>query len=221
VGDLRARPLGLSRPRTRRGAGSRALGATHRLAELKARCDDLARVRARLSRWGRHERTVRQIDTYFRTARGRLKLREVDRTGELIHYQRPDRAAVKPSDVVLVPVTERAKLRSALTRALGTSARVAKVREIWRWEGVQVHLDRVDGLGTFVEFEKLVRRAGPGAFAAARRHLARLAAKLALPRRALIAGSYADLMRAAIRPRAGRRSGSDARRRGSSRRAGS
>jgi len=38
---------------------------------------------------------------------------------------------------------------------------VRKRREIWRWEGAQVHLDVVEGLGTFVEFEEPVAEEAP------------------------------------------------------------
>src|SRR2546428_3846289 len=72
------------------------------LAELKARCGDLARVRDRLRPRATYEATRRQVDTYFSVQRGRLKLREVaGRPAELIYYERSDLATVKPSQVYL------------------------------------------------------------------------------------------------------------------------
>ena len=163
------------------------------LAELKARCRDPDGVRRRLAADAIAERTVRQLDTYFVVAHGRLKLREVESVpAELIHYERPDLAGVKPSRVRLLPVGDGAATRALLEAALGVRARVAKVREIWRWESVQVHVDEVDGLGTFIEFEETVGT--DGELEAARTHLADLLARLGVPTADLCATSYAEMV---------------------------
>ena len=168
--------------------------AEKQLAELKARCADLAAVRARLEPSARHEATLPQRDTYFVVRHGRLKLRET--TGgpaQLIFYERPDVATVKPSRIRLAEIADGPALRALLESALGVRARVVKRREIWWWQGVQVHLDTVDGLGTFLEFEATIEDA-PAALARAEEHLRRLLAKLDVPLTALVAGSYADLL---------------------------
>ncbi|HEY3066936.1 MAG TPA: class IV adenylate cyclase [Methylomirabilota bacterium] len=181
MGDRRPRPLRL-----------RSSRRTIVLAELKARCDDLAAVRAQLRGRARHERTVRQIDTYFVVSRGRLKLREARGTAQLIYYERPNLAAAKRSDVVVVPVRADGALRALLEQALGVRAMVAKTRESWRWRGVQVLLDTVDGLGTFVELKKVVR--GRRALTAASRELTALRQQLGLAAAAVQARSYGDLL---------------------------
>jgi adenylate cyclase, class 2 len=78
-----------------------------------------------------------------------------------------------------------------LEAAFGVRARVLKRREIWRWQGVQVHLDTVEGLGTFVEFEASVD--DETASARAEQHLHQLLAQLGLGADTLLAGSYSDL----------------------------
>ena len=162
------------------------------LAELKARCGDLGLVRDRLRGRATHEATVRQVDTYFSLQRGRLKLREVaGREAQLIYYERSDLAAVKPSHVYLAAAEDPPALRSLLAAALGIRARVAKTREIWRWEGVQVHLDLVEGLGSFVELEEPVDE--PGAMPQALNHLGRLQADLGIRADQLVDRSYGDL----------------------------
>jgi predicted adenylyl cyclase CyaB len=166
------------------------------LAELKARCADLAPVRAILERRAQHETTTRQTDTYFHAPRGRLKLREVDgRPAQLIFYERPDVADVKTSQVSLAIVPHPGDLRRLLETMLGVRVVVAKLREIWRLEGVQVHLDTVDGLGAFVELEEVV--ASAAALPAGQAHVRRLMAELGIAPDALAARSYSDLVEAA------------------------
>ena len=166
--------------------------AQKRLVELKARCPDLDAVRTRLLRDARLEAILAQHDTYFAVPRGRLKLREVpERAAQLILYDRPDIAAVKNSRIHLAEIPDGAALRSLLEAAFGVRARVLKRREIWRWQGVQVHLDTVEGLGTFVEFEASVD--DETASARAEQHLHQLLAQLGLGADTLLAGSYSDL----------------------------
>jgi len=167
--------------------------AEKRLVELKARCPDLESVRARLPHAAQLETILVQRDTYFEVPHGRLKLREVsDRAAQLILYDRPDIAAVKGSRIHLAEVPDGAALGALLEVAFGIRARVVKRREIWRWEGVQVHLDAVEGLGTFVEFELAVD--DDAASARGEQHLHQLLARLGLGADALLAGSYADLV---------------------------
>ncbi len=162
------------------------------VAELKARCGDPAAMRDRLRHRATHEATLRQVDTYFPVPRGRLKLREVaGHAAQLIRYERPDLAAVKSSRVSLVGIEDGPALRALLAAALGIHARVAKTREIWRWEGVQIHLDTVETLGTFVEFEETVEE--PNALDQAMSHLRRLMAELGVRENDLVDRSYGDL----------------------------
>jgi predicted adenylyl cyclase CyaB len=164
----------------------------HLLAELKASCSDLLAVRDRLRQRGTHEATLRQVDTYFSAPSGRLKLREVTgHPAQLIYYERPDLTAVKSSKVYVVGVEHGPALLALLTAALGVHARVTKTREIWRWEGAQVHLDVVDGLGTFVEFEEIIEE--PGAREEAMNHVRGLMAELGIHPNDLVGPSYGDL----------------------------
>jgi predicted adenylyl cyclase CyaB len=163
------------------------------LAELKARCDELDTVRRHLARHAAHEITLRQTDTYFAVPRGRLKLREADGRGaQLIYYERDDVASIKPSRILLAHVAEPVAVTALLAAAVGVRSRVAKRREIWRWEGVQVHLDDVEHLGTFIELEQAV--ASPAELPGAASHLRNLLDALALSPDALLALSYIDLL---------------------------
>jgi homotetrameric cytidine deaminase len=162
--------------------------------ELKARDPDPARTLERALALGAEDRgELVQRDTYFGGVRGRLKLREQEPGGaELIAYERPDDPEPEVSDYTLAPVGDPEALREALDRSLGTVVVVAKRRRLLLWDGVRIHLDDVEGLGTFLEFEAV---AAPGSdLTADRAKVERLRAELAVADDALVAGGYADLL---------------------------
>lgn len=128
----------------------------HLNIEFKARCPDLGQARAVLRAMGATGTTDRQIDTYFQVPHGRLKLREGTVEHNLIHYIRPDQDGPKRSDVTLYPTgPDASALKAALSAALGVRGVVDKTREIYFVGNVKIHLDRVEGLGTFVEVEAI------------------------------------------------------------------
>jgi homotetrameric cytidine deaminase len=130
------------------------------------------------------EGELTQRDTYFAGARGRLKLREqTPGETELIQYRRPDGDGPRVSEFRVVPAG--ADLREALDAALGTLAVVEKRRRLLAWEGVRIHLDDVDGLGTFIELE-----APEDGEQEAKLERLREALQIGEP----IAGSYSDLL---------------------------
>ncbi|MBI4640604.1 MAG: class IV adenylate cyclase [Candidatus Tectomicrobia bacterium] len=98
-----------------------------------------------------------QIDTYFRVSRGRLKLRESTLSGsQLIYYERDDRQDARESLYEIASVSQPAELKLLLSKALGVRATVAKRRKIYLYQYVRIHLDLVEGLGTFLEFEAVM-----------------------------------------------------------------
>lgn len=134
-----------------------------------------------------------QDDTFFRVASGRLKLRQFgDRGAELIHYHRPDTTEAKVSDYVRVPVTDPDGLREALDRGCGTLGRVRKRRWLLLAGQTRIHLDRVQGLGDFMELEVVLR---PDQSAAQGRAIAEhLMGELGLATAPRFAGAYLDLL---------------------------
>ena len=157
--------------------------------EIKARDADPRRtLEAALAIGAEDHGELTQRDTYFGGARGRLKLREqTPGEPELIQYRRPDEAGPRTSEFRNVPVAAADALKTALDAALGTLVVVDKRRRLLLWEGVRIHLDDVDGLGTFVELE-----APEDGDQAAK--VERLSEALAIADDDLIAGSYADLL---------------------------
>jgi homotetrameric cytidine deaminase len=167
--------------------------APRRNVEVKARDADPAGTLARaLALGASDEGVLRQRDTYFAVARGRLKLREQEPGGaQLIAYERPDEAAARTSAYRLADVADPQATREALDAALGTLVVVVKRRRLLLWEDVRIHLDEVDGLGSFVELEGVA--AADSDLSAERERVARLTAELALGEPS--GASYSDLLR--------------------------
>lgn len=162
--------------------------------EIKAVCRDHDAVRRYLkSHHAEFRGEDHQIDTYFRVPWGRLKLREGVIENALIHYARVDDAGPKRSDVTLHPVTEPATLKAALTAALGVDVVVDKRREIWFIDNVKFHLDRVEGLGSFLEIEAIDIDGGIGV-AALQQQCRQHMAGLGICSGDLLERSYSDMV---------------------------
>jgi homotetrameric cytidine deaminase len=169
-----------------------------RNVELKARDPDPARTLERALALGADDKgEIKQRDTYFSGARGRLKLREQETGGsplwdELIEYSRTDSTDARTSTYRRVPVADVEPLREALDAAYGTLGTVAKRRRLLIWEGVRIHLDEVEGLGSYIELEA-VADAGSD-LSAEHDKVERLRAELGIEDDNLIATSYSDLL---------------------------
>ena len=138
---------------------------------------------------------IEQDDSFFVVPHGRLKLRQfADGSAELIHYHRPDSGDAKASDYVRVPVPDPAALREALARGCGLLGRVRKRRWLLLAGQTRIHLDRVEGLGDFMELEVVLREGQDDAAGAAIAEGLMQALGLAdAPR---LAGAYLDLLAA-------------------------
>lgn len=130
------------------------MDAPRRNVELKARDHDPeATLAAALGHGAADQGVLRQKDTYFAAREGRLKLREEDDAATLIAYARADEATARTSAYHLVDVPDPGALATALDASLGTVVVVEKFRRLLLWEDVRIHLDAVEGLGTWVELE--------------------------------------------------------------------
>lgn len=162
--------------------------------EIKARCADLAAIaRAAAAAGATLESTIGQVDTYFNVGSGRLKLRQAGGVDQaLIFYRRDDDSAPKLSRYDLVPIAPGQQIGFILEQALGVRTVVRKRRQLWRLDNIRIHLDEVEGLGSFVEFE--VQVLAGREVAGCRAQAAALMIKLGIHDADLIAGSYADLV---------------------------
>ena len=164
--------------------------------EIKARVGDMAALIVRTATivdTGPVE--IPQDDTFFRCDNGRLKLRVFeDGCGELIFYRRPDADGPKVSFYALSPTASPDSLREALTLANGQEGRVVKHRTLFLVGRTRVHLDRVQGLGDYMELEVVLADAETPEAGVREAH--ELMARLQVPAEALVTGAYHDLLRA-------------------------
>ncbi len=100
--------------------------------------------------------TLAQTDTYFRVPDAKLKRREcVGYEPEWIFYSRSARLEPKLSNFTIYSDAQ-AQQRFGTT-PLPTLCVIRKKRELYMSRGgVRIHLDQVEGVGTFIEFEALV-----------------------------------------------------------------
>lgn len=178
----------------------------NRNIEIKAVSDDLRKAHAVARKIGATLHSVEeQSDIYFRASRGRLKLRQRCISGpaqsgrrtewELISYDRPDSASPKASDYSLIRVIDGPELRQLLADGLGILVEVHKRRTVYLYDNVRIHLDDVENLGSFIEFEAIVD--GPCSDTSAHDKLDGLLEAFQIQPQQLVDVSYSDLLRSA------------------------
>lgn len=75
----------------------------------------------------------------------------------LVQYNRSDVAGPKLSQFDVLITNEPSKLDRMLRTSLGVLGEVKKDRLLFIYQQTRIHMDKVDGLGTFMEFEVCLR----------------------------------------------------------------
>jgi predicted adenylyl cyclase CyaB len=162
--------------------------------EIKARIDSvdaLAPKAAAIATQGPVE--IAQDDAFFRCDAGRLKLRSFSAAaGELIFYRRADAQGPKESFYVRTPTADPDGLRECLVLAHGLVGRVVKRRTLYLVGRTRVHLDRVEGLGHFIELEVVLKENEPADVGVQEAHA--LMAQLGVEPSQLVETAYVDLL---------------------------
>ncbi len=164
--------------------------------ELKAKVSNLEPFERKLKEMlAEYVGTFHQTDTYYEVPAGRLKLRETEGEdrAQLVYYERPDVEGPKQSQVFVIELPKMQTTKQFLGNALHVKTVVDKQRAIYRFEGTQVHLDKVESLGTYVEFERPSEDT-PEAARKARETLEKLMQTLGIKPESLQKGSYSDLL---------------------------
>ena len=162
--------------------------------EIKARVHDIARAHRLASALSdRPVESLSQRDIFFRTEGGRLKLRwQGDGRAYLVYYERADDAGPRSSVYHVAESQDPASLEEVLSAALGVRGEVRKHRTIYMVGTTRIHLDRVHGLGHFLELEAVL---GPQqTLAQAYAMVASLMDQLAISDSDLIDVAYIDLL---------------------------
>jgi adenylate cyclase class 2 len=159
--------------------------------ELKASVSSGELTRGLAYRCGaRFQGILLQVDTYFCVPHGRLKLREtIGQGAELIFYERPETKSERWSTYSTVSVPDPGALKQQLASALGVLVEVKKKRELFLLEGTRIHIDEVEGLGAFLEFEIPVRDED-----GASRQMKFLREQFAIKDESIFMPSYSDLI---------------------------
>jgi predicted adenylyl cyclase CyaB len=136
---------------------------------------------------------IRQDDRYFACTGGRLKLRvDAEGAGELIYYRRSDQLSPRQSFYLRSAIPDPDTLRELLAAAFGEVGRIEKQRTLFLRGRTRIHLDKVTGLGHFLELEVVLAEHEP--LAQATTEANELLKQLGLDPSQLIAGSYLDLL---------------------------
>jgi predicted adenylyl cyclase CyaB len=136
---------------------------------------------------------IAQDDTFFRCDSGRLKLRAFSATeGVLIFYRRANEHGPKESFYVHTPTSDPDGLRETLSLAYRQAGRVVKHRTLYVIGRTRVHLDRVEGLGHFLELEVVLEENELPVAGVHEAHS--LMAKLGVEPSQLVEAAYVDLL---------------------------
>ena len=166
--------------------------------ELKAVVESPVRVNAILKRKARRDGVLMQTDTYFAIHDGRLKVREFLGAGaELIYYKREERNGSRWSNYEVIPLTDGARIKVILSKLFPIRVIVKKRRQLYLYKNARIHLDDVEGLGQFIEFEVIVKSGKRQAHTV----YTQLRELLNIQDTDIIKCSYADLMEQQLKSR--------------------
>lgn len=165
-----------------------------RNVEIKAKVDDFEALRERVeSLCGGSGEEIAQEDIFFNTGIGRLKLRILGpERGQLIFYERVNEAGPTLSEYLISETADPEGLRAIIRKVAGIRGTVRKRRWLYWFGSTRIHLDQVDGLGSFVELEVVL---DPGEKQESGRAIAaEVMEQLDINPADLIEGAYIDLL---------------------------
>ena len=125
--------------------------------ELKVRWDDPVLAIEKAKNFGAtFSKVMKQCDTYYINNNEKLKLREIHgETAELIYYLR-DGDDKWQSDYIVANVSDAKNHKEILDMLFGVLIEVRKVRTLYVFNNARIHIDEVEGLGSFLEFEVII-----------------------------------------------------------------
>ncbi|MFO7526338.1 MAG: class IV adenylate cyclase [Ignavibacteriaceae bacterium] len=125
--------------------------------EIKIRLNSLKDIKQRLkSRRIGLKKILIQKDVYYSINNGLVKLRIENGQSSLIYYQRNENSSKRWSDYEFVNLSN-GNIEKFFSRIMKMEVVVSKVRELYLYKNTRIHLDRVKGLGSFIELETMVK----------------------------------------------------------------
>jgi predicted adenylyl cyclase CyaB len=162
--------------------------------EIKVKLSDPQKTRKLVQLLCKGKSPIRQKqaqeDIYYSVNKGRLKLRIINgEMGNLIHYFRSNESRKRVSNYTISETNTPKELNSILSSLHGVLIKVKKVREITIIDNVRIHIDKVIGLGNYLEIEIIFN-----SIKEARKRMDALIDALELDSKKFISVSYSDLL---------------------------
>lgn len=124
--------------------------------ELKIKLNSFDEVKRNLeSNDIKLKNTLNQKDIYFKSDKGRLKIRIVNGIQELIFYNRNEIAGERFSDYEILNLKS-SEAEKFFRKIFEVETIIKKKRELYIYKNTRIHLDQVEGLGIFLELETVV-----------------------------------------------------------------
>lgn len=169
--------------------------------EIKIQINDFRKISPLLRKLkAKNNGKLHQVDVYYNCKNGRLKTRTINnKKFEVISYQRPNKNGAKISDYQVSSLNSDKfkKIKSDLNDKFGEKAVIKKQRILWIYKNTRIHLDRVWGVGKFLELETVVKKTN---LKQAKREYNEVAKQLNLSKYKKYNKSYSDLLLLAKRP---------------------
>ena len=159
--------------------------------ELKVRWDNSGLAIEKAKSFGASfSKTIKQCDTYYINNNEKLKLREVyGENTELIYYLREDNEKWQ-SNYIIADVSDVKNQKKIFDMLFGVVIEVKKLRTLYVFNNARIHIDEVEGLGSFLEFEVIIKEDENQALEL----LNRLKKHFEIPTDKLLKKSYSDLL---------------------------
>ena len=137
--------------------------------------------------------TEAQKDFYYKTKGSRLKLRIINSNlGSLIFYDRNEEESKRISEYLLVRTKDHSEMKTILDNLFDKLITVSKKREVFIYDNIRVHLDKVKDLGCFLEFEIIF-----SSLEKAKKQMKEVIEHFGLDEDKFIKNSYSDMLLAA------------------------
>jgi predicted adenylyl cyclase CyaB len=128
---------------------------------LKARLNNKNKIKIKLvdDCEAKYIGEYQQLDTYFKVPEGHLKIRQLKGTNNshLLYYSKESLKGVKERKIWFTGINDPEALKTLLNKIFPIMAEVNNHREIYTYKNIQIHLDEVEFLGTFINFELEVK----------------------------------------------------------------